>query len=349
VGILAGLLLNWILKRTDEPERVLIFSISSALLIIGVAITRQLDVIISSMALGVTLTNIGSKKVLSSFGLVHRFSAPIYVLFFVLVGARLRIVNGGTQVLLLAVVYIIGTAAGKTIGAWWGAVHSRAIPSIRKYLGFCLYQQGTIAIALLLVASTRFEGHIRDTMLSVIVAGVFVFQLVGPVFVKVGSKKAGEAGLNITEDDLIKTYNVDGVMNRNIPTVAADTTLMEIIRTFGNTDSFYYPVVDRDKHLIGAVTVDGIRNTLNTIEAQQWLIALDILEPVVAKTTPNVSLADALEQCKTQDLEYIPVVVSPSDETLVGVLDARSIRRMLSAEVLARQHKADAMQEQTGA
>ncbi len=349
VGILAGLLLNWILKRTDEPERTLIFSISSALLIIGVAITRELDVIISSMALGVTLTNIGSKKVLSSFGLVHRFSAPIYVLFFVLVGARLRIVNGGAQVLFLTVAYIIGTAAGKTIGAWWGAVHSKAAPSIRKYLGFCLYQQGTIAIALLLVASSRFEGQIRDTMLSVIIAGVFVFQLVGPVFVKIGSKKAGEAGLNITEDDLIKTYDVGDVMNRQIPTIAADTTLTEIIRTFGNTDSFYYPVVDRDKHLIGAVTVDGIRNTLNTMEVQQWLIALDIIEPVVAKTTPKVPLADALEQCKSQDLEYLPVVVSQDNETLAGILDTQSLHRMLSAEVLARQHKADAMQSGTDA
>ncbi len=343
VGILVGLLLNWILKRTDEPERVLIFSISLALIIIGVAITRQLDVIISSMALGVTLTNIGSKKVLSSFGLVHRFSAPIYVLFFVLVGARLRITNGGTQVLFLAVAYIVGTAAGKTIGAWWGAVHSKAISSIRKYLGFCLYQQGTIAIALLLAASKRFEGQIRDTMLSVIIAGVFVFQLLGPIFVKIGSKKAGEAGLNITEEDLIKTYNVGDVMNRQIPTIAADTTLTEIIRTFGNTESFYYPVVDKNKRLIGAVTVDGIRNTLNTMEAQRWLIALDILEPVITRTMPKVPLADALEQGKSQDLEYLPVVASKDDETLVGVLDTRSLQRMLTAEVMARQHKADEM------
>jgi NhaP-type Na+/H+ or K+/H+ antiporter len=77
VGVAAGFLLNWILNRTDEPERVLVFSISSALLIIGVAITRELDVIIASMALGVTLTNMGSKRVLSSFALVHRFAAPV--------------------------------------------------------------------------------------------------------------------------------------------------------------------------------------------------------------------------------------------------------------------------------
>jgi CBS domain-containing protein len=333
-----------ILKRTDEPERMLIFSISSALLIIGVAITRELDVIISSMALGVTLTNIGSKKVLSSFELVHRFSAPIYVLFFVLVGARLRIVNGGAQVLFLTIAYIVGTAAGKTFGAWWGAVHSKAVPSIRKYLGFCLYQQGTIAIALLLVASSRFEGQIRDTMLSVIIAGVFVFQLVGPVFVKIGTKKAGEAGLNITEEDLIKKYHVGDVMDRKIPTIAADTMLTEIIRTFGNTESFYYPVVNKDEQLIGAVTVDGIRNTLNTMEVQRWLIALDILEPVIARTTPKVPLDDALEEGKQHDVEYLPVVASQDNNTFVGVLDIRSVHRMLSAEVMARQQKTDEIQ-----
>jgi Kef-type K+ transport system membrane component KefB len=343
IGIVAGIVLNWILKRTDEPERVLIFSISSALLIIGVAITRELDVIISSMVLGVTLTNIGSRKVLSSFKLVHRFSAPIYVLFFVLVGARLRIANGGMQVIVLAAAYIIGSVVGKTTGAWWGAVHSKSVPTIRKYLGFCLYQQGTIAIALLLMASSRFEGQLKDTMLSVIIAGVFVLQLVGPVFVKIGCKKAGEAGLNITEEDLIRNRTVADIMDIKVPPIASGLPLSEVIKIVSSTDSFYYPVVDNDKKLIGAVTLDGIRNTFATQELNSWLIAMDIAEPIIAETNPDMALSEAFNRTSQLGIEYMPVIDPKQDNKFVGVLDASAAHRKLSAEVLAKQHEADSM------
>jgi len=343
IGIVAGIVLNWILKRTDEPERVLVFSISLALLIIGVAITRELDVIISSMALGVTLTNIGSRKVLSSFKLVRRFSAPIYVLFFVIVGARLNISIMSTQVWLLAAAYIFGSVVGKTTGAWWGAVYSKAVPTIRKYLGFCLYQQGTIAIALLLMASNRFEGQIRDTMLSVIITGVFVLQLIGPVFVKIGSKKAGEAGLNITEEDLIRTYSVGDVMDKDVPAIKSGLSLSELIKIVSSTKAFYYPVVDNDKKLIGAITLDGIRNTFATQELNSWLIAMDIVEPIIADISPDMTLSEAFNRTKQLGVEYVPVIDPKRHDEFVGVLDANATHRKLSAEVLAKQHEADSM------
>jgi NhaP-type Na+/H+ or K+/H+ antiporter len=343
IGVAAGILLNWILKRTNEPERVLIFSISSALLIIGVAITRRLDVIISSMALGATLTNIGSRKVLSSFKLVSSFSAPVYVLFFVLVGARLRVVNFGMQVVILAGVYITGSIVGKTTGAWFGAVYSKAAPVIRKYLGFCLYQQGTIAIALLLVASQKFEGQLRDTMLSVIISGVFVLQLIGPVFVKIGSKKAGEAGLNITEEDLIKMYKVGDVMDVDVPVMEAGLPLSEVIKLVSDTDSLYYCVVDDTNKVIGAVTLDGIRNTFSTQELNDWLVALDIAEPIIAKVTPETALSQALETIGQLDLEFLPVVTTSNGDKHIGILRQRSVRRRLSAEVLAKQKEADSL------
>jgi len=341
IGVAAGVVLNWILKRTDEPERVLVFSLSLALLIIGVAITRELDVIISSMALGVTLVNIGTKKVLSSFTLVHRFSAPIYVLFFVLVGARLSISAVTLPVLLLAVAYVVGSIIGKTTGAWWGAVYSKTVPSIRKYLGFCLYQQGTIAIALLLMASSRFEGEIREIMLSVIIAGVFVLQLAGPVFVRLGAKKAGEAGLNITEDDLVRAYRVHDVMDTHVPAIAADLPLGKVIEIVSSTDSFYYPVVDKEKRLVGAFTLDGIRNTFATQELNTWLIALDLAEPIAEKVSPDTALAEALGRMRELGLEYAPVVDNEQGDRFLGVLSSSAVHRRLIAEVLARQQEAD--------
>ena len=343
IGVAAGFLLNWILNRTDEPERVLIFSISSALLIIGVAITKELDVIIASMALGVTLTNMGSKRVLSSFALVHRFAAPVYVLFFVLVGARLNVSSMGPQVGLLVAAYVIGSIVGKTGGAWWGARRSKAVPTIRRYLGFCLYQQGTIAIALLLMATSRFEGDVRDTMLSVIIAGVFVLQLAGPVFVKMGVKKAGEVGLNITEEDLIRSYTVGDVLDEKVPTISAGLSLNELIKVVADTNCFFYPVIDNAGKLTGIITLDGVMNTFATQELNDWLVALDLAEPVTEKAVAQMPLADALEKAKEMDVEFLPVVAVDDSDEYVGILSVRSAHRRLAAEVLAKQKEADSM------
>jgi len=343
VGVAAGFLLNWILNRTEEPDRVLVFSISSALLIIGVAITRELDVIISSMALGVTLTNLGSKRVLSSFALVHRFSAPVYILFFVIVGARLNISGIGPQVGLLVAAYVFGSVVGKTTGAWWGAVRSKSAPTIRKYLGFCLYQQGTIAIALLLMATSRFDGEIRDTMLSVIIAGVFVLQLAGPMFVKIGAKKAGEVGLNITEEDLIRSYKVKDVLDDKVPAISAGLSLNELIKVVANTNSYCYPIIDNAGKLTGIITLDGIMNTFATQELNDWLVALDIAEPVIEKAEPQMPLSEALEKAKEMDVEFLPAVDPDKAEKYVGILSLRSAHRRLAAEVLARQKEADGM------
>jgi CBS domain-containing protein len=333
--------LRWIIARVRDDEKTLVFTVGTIVLAIGLARHLHMDVILSAMALGVTLINTAPRRSLRSFDLVRRFSPPVYVLFFVIIGARLKISNLSSQVWLLVAAYVMGSIVGKTTGSYWGAVYSKAAPTIRKYLGFCLYQQGTIAIALLIMASHRFEGDIKDIMLSVIIMGVFTLQLIGPLFVKMGVKKGGEVGLNIAEEDLIESYRVADVMDTKTPIIFAGMSLSEVIKIVSGTDSFYYPVVDNDKKLIGAVTLDGIRNTFTTQELNDWLVALDIMEPIIARMTPKAALSEAFEKARRLDMEHLPVVASEEEDRFVGLLDCRAVHRSLSAEVLSRQQKAD--------
>lgn len=341
LGIAAGLLLRWIIKKINEDDKTLIFSLGVIVLTIGLAKHLHFDVILSSMACGVTLVNLSPRASLRSFELIRKFSPPIYVLFFVIIGTRLNVSTTGLKIWLLAGIYVVCSIIGKTTGAYWGASYSKATATVRKYLGFCLYQQGTIAIALLIMASQRFEGEIRDMMLSVIIVGVFILQVIGPLLTKVGIRKAGEVGMNITEEELIRTYSVGDVMDTGVPVVSAGMLLSEVIKVVSSTSSFYYPVVDNENKLIGGVTLDGIRNTFATQELNDWLIALDIAEPIAGKVMPDMTLSDALEKIRRLNIEHLPVVVSKKDERFVGVLDERAVHRSLSAEVLSRQQKAD--------
>jgi len=178
----------------------------------------------------------------------------------------------------------------------------------------------------------------------VVMTATFVMEILGPMLVKVGVKRAGEVGLNITEEDLIKTYGVEDVMDKKVPAISAGMSLSEVIKVISTTDNFYYAVVDNDNKLIGAVTLDGIRNTFTTQELNDWLVALDIMEPVIAKVTPGVALSEAFEKTQQLDIEHIPVIASGQDDRFVGILDCHAVRRSISAEVLSRQQKADSMQ-----
>jgi Kef-type K+ transport system membrane component KefB/predicted transcriptional regulator len=342
LGFISGLILHWIIKKLEDNEKILVFTISIVVLAIGLAIKWDFDVILSSMACGVTLINISPRHSLKSFELIRKFSPPIYVLFFVIIGSRLNIQMTG-NIWLPVAIYIVGSIIGKTSGSYLGAVYSKAVPTVKKYLGFCLYQQGTIAIALLIMASQRFEGEIREMMLSVIILGVFILQLIGPMFTKMGIKKAGEIGLNITEEDLIRTYGVVDVMDTEVPVVYSRMSLSELINLVSNTSSFYYPVIDDEKKLIGAVTLDGIRNTFATQELNNWLIALDVTEPVIIRLTPEIKLSDALEKLKNIYVEYAPVVDPSKKDKFLGVLSSSAVQRKLSAEVVAKQLEADSM------
>ncbi len=343
LGALSGLILIRILKKIDDPEKVLAFTLGAVLLVIGIAVKFDLDVILATMTLGVILVNVGRRRMASCFNLMRRFSVPIYILFFVFVGAMLKFELGNIVTWLLVAAYVTGSIAGKTSGAYLGAAYSKAVKTIRNYLGFCLYPQGGIAVGLLIMASRKFDSQTSAEMLLVVIIGAFILQMIGPLGVKYGAKKAGELGLNITEDDLIKTYTVADIMDRTVPIIDTAMPLSEVIRIVGGTDNPCYPVVDNDNKLAGLVTLNGIRNTFETQEVNEWLIALDIAEPVSESLKPNMSLTDALGEAKKLDTEFLPVTASDDAEKYLGILDVRAVYRRVSTEVLAKQKESDRM------
>jgi Kef-type K+ transport system membrane component KefB len=341
VGLLIGLLLIFVLKYTNDQSKMLAFSIASILLVIGVSIAIKVEPILAAMAFGAVLVNFRPRQSQAVFNLVQSFSTPVYVLFFVLAGARLQISNIPAWVIFMAIVYVIGRSSGKISGSWFGAYISNSPAAVRKYLGICLFSQAGVAIGLAILAGEQLGGSFGEAVTLIIASTTFLVQIIGPPLVKVGVKKAGEVGLNVTEQDLIQTYHIIDVVDTKVPVISAGLSLRELITLFGGTDNFYYPVVNNDKKLIGAITLAGIKKTFATQELNDWLVALDIMEPHVTKLTPDTPLSEALEWANRQNTEYIPIVASQQDDRFVGLLDCRAVHRQLSAEVLSRQQKAD--------
>jgi len=248
-------------------------------------------------------------------------------------------------VVAMIIVYSLTRAAGKVIGTWLGAKYVGSVSSVRKYLGICLLPQAGVAIGLAILSGQLFKeinAELANMIIMVIMSATFFMEIIGPMLVKIGVKKAGEVGMNITEDDLIATYKVTDVMDKKAPVIASSMSLSQVIQIVSTTDSFYYAVIDTNNNLAGAITLDGIRNTFTTLELNDWLVALDLTEPVIATVTADMPLSEAFEKTGKLNIEYLPVT---ENNNFIGLLDCPAVRRSLSAEVLSRQKKADSMHD----
>jgi len=219
---------------------------------------------------------------------------------------------------------------------------------VRKYLGICLQSQAGVAIGLAILASHQFTSELGHTIIMVVMTATFVTEIVGPIMVKVGVKRAGEVGMNVTEEDLIKTYKVVDVMDAEPISITQDLPLQQILEIFSTTDSVYYPVVDSQSKLTGIITIPDIKEMFANRDVAGWLLACDVAEPVRDKTTPQKPLEEAIEYMRHYDLESIPIVASVDNDELIGVLNYHKVLRRISAEVLRRRKTADGAAITTG-
>ena len=121
-----------------------------------------------------------------------RWTAPVFVLFFVLSGAELDLrVFSNLAVVGVGIVYIIARSAGKILGAHFSAKATHCQDTICKYLGITLLPQAGVALGMSVTVAAQFgaEGAI---MRNIVLFSVLVYELVGPVMTKMALTAAGE-------------------------------------------------------------------------------------------------------------------------------------------------------------
>ncbi len=351
LGFLAGVILYFLLKFVKADDKILAFSIASLLLVVGISMIPDIDPILPAMTLGVVVANLAPRQSRGMFKLVKNFSPPIYISFFVFAGAHMELEKIAPWIMAMIAVYVLCRAAGKIIGSWFGARYSGAPAVVRKYLGICLLPQAGVAIGLAILSGQEFKeqfAHLAHMIIMIVMTATFLMEILGPMLVKVGVKKAGEIGMNVTEEDLIKTYTVKDVMDAEPISIPQDLPLQQILEVFSTSDGVYYPVIDAQSRLTGIITVPDIKEMFANREVAGWLLACDVSEPVMDKTTPNKQLEEIIEHMRRYSLEDMPVVTGDDDDKLAGVLNHRRVMRKISAEVLHRRKTADGIAIATG-
>ena len=122
---------------------------------------------------------------------LDRWTAPLYILFFVISGAEFDFsLFGNILIVLVGVVYIIFRCLGKYVGAYTSARMVKAEPNVVKYLGITLFPQAGVALGMAMKAYEL--GSVGAIIANITLFSVLIYELVGPFLTKLSLTKAGE-------------------------------------------------------------------------------------------------------------------------------------------------------------
>ncbi len=122
---------------------------------------------------------------------IDRWTAPLFILFFVISGAELQLsIFKDWIIVLIGLVYIVFRCIGKYCGARFSSQAVKCEPNIVKYLGITLFPQAGVALGMAIKAETLGpEGLI---VANIVLFSVLIYELVGPFLTKISLLKAGE-------------------------------------------------------------------------------------------------------------------------------------------------------------
>ena len=197
LGLLLGLMVStWMLYVRSADVRHLI-TLISILICSGLSVSFNVSLILSSMVMGIVVANIRPHRARSCFVSLQAISTPLYMLFFVLIGARLDykiLVSMGS----VGMTYFIFRLFGKYFGAFTGAYLAKVPEKVRKNIGLCLFSQAGVAIGLAISTDIEFSQYnleaqqLGASIVTIVTASTLIFQIVGPIMTKYALFKARE-------------------------------------------------------------------------------------------------------------------------------------------------------------
>ena len=343
LGTIIGLLLDQILRHSKTLERSLTVMVGSLLLMAGICLTWHLDVILCSMAAGVIMVNRSPARTHSLFKTLREFATPIQVMFFVLVGARFHLAETPGWIWGLVGFYVLGSVLGKYAGTWTGAKISGSPPAVRNYLGLGLFAQGGVAVGLSMMAAQHLSGiEVRGGMdlgtviVTTITATTLIMQVLGPPCTKFALLRADEAGRNITEDDMIAELCVGDLLKRDVMSIPESMRLADVFQVLKENNQLAFPIVDASEVCIGVISLESLRELFAEQEIWDWMIAGDVMVPVVDLVTPALPLSEAIARMRQIDAEQ-SIVRDPDSFKPLGLFDLRQVHREVTRRLMARQ------------
>lgn len=207
LGALVGLIFTFIERFFHSRSKRLAVSVGFVLLTVAISMIKfsipfgkevsmhvGFSSLLACMMLGTIFCNICDFSA-ELMDRLDRWTAPIYILFFVISGAELKLsVFANWVFVVVGITYIIFRCLGKYFGARTSAGISKAEPNVKKFLGITLFPQAGVALGMAAIVSETFGNTdpIAEIVLNIVLFSVLIYEIVGPFLTKISLEKAGE-------------------------------------------------------------------------------------------------------------------------------------------------------------
>ena len=187
-GVLVGVMFALYLRYIGREITLVLLAVCAVLSQVGR--TQQLQPLLAAVAAGIVIENLAVAQGDTLRAAVRRGAPPVLVVFFVAVGASLRLdalAAIGMSALALSAVRLgfirLGAVAGVKVSGLPGP--------IRKYAWTGLVSQAGITLGFASVIAAEFPGWGNQLQL-LLVASIALHELVGPILFRRGLARAGE-------------------------------------------------------------------------------------------------------------------------------------------------------------
>ena len=199
LGLIMGIIFSAVEKYFKSNSKRLSLSITFVILTVALSMMEftigtvkvGFSSLLVCMMLGTVFCNVCdfSEEIM---GKTDRWTAPLFILFFVLSGAELELsVLGDAAIVGIGLAYIITRSLGKYLGAFISAKAVHCEPLIQHYLGITLMPQAGVALGMsVTVAQTLGAGG--QMVRNIVLFGVLIYELVGPTLTRIALTKSGD-------------------------------------------------------------------------------------------------------------------------------------------------------------
>jgi trehalose-6-phosphate synthase len=236
-GVLIGVLFALYLRYIGREISLVLLAVCAMLTQIGT--TQQLQPLLAALAAGIVIENLAVAQGDTLRAAVRRGAPPVLVVFFVAVGASLRL--DALSAIGLAAVALSAVRLGFIrLGVIAGVKVSGLPGPIRKYAWTGLVSQAGITLGFASVIAAEFPGWGNQLQL-LLVASIAIHELAGPLLFRRGLTKAGELDAHLprplvvvsNREPYIHNQAADGRITVNAATGGVAVALDALMRERG--------------------------------------------------------------------------------------------------------------------
>ncbi|MCB9893097.1 MAG: cation:proton antiporter [Planctomycetes bacterium] len=354
IGAAVGLLLAYLETIEEKSPLRMLLALGGLMVCIGLAKFADCSEILTVLVAGFAYGN-STIKGAPLREQMRTLEIPFYVIFFVLSGAKLD-VRALAALGLIGVSFLALRTAGKTLGPWLGARWAKLPKEQQKYLSFSLLSQSAIAIAIMTVMQHRRVNlpnpELADQITALVLGSVLVFEIAGPILVKVAVLKSGEVSIvdavkhkeSIASGNQLvavigeflshlglrksrKEKSLGDLVQKKTQALPMDASFDKITKFIESYPHDSFPIVDKQGFYVGFISFNEIKDAGFDPVMKDLVRAADLITSSSAVDLDEDDVDSAYLKLRDLPNTALPVVKHAEDgkRLLVGTITQREL------------------------